>query len=1398
MSLKESGIHIHEEWKGMTQPVGIVVEPTVLDRLGIFPEKNIRVVSNLQTRLESLFVEQIRGEEIYSAVINFKDFCKEVLDWQENDLVKPEEVYVNNLNKKIYVELDDYGEVLKPDWVVPEINEENNKKVQIIVKELEIGTPFDQVVKNSDNKKIWEATPHQRLERLLKETENPIGILWNGISLRLVYAPRGESSGHITFPLEPMTSVDGRPMIAALEMLLGPDRLFEGGSKNLRLKKLMEQSRKEQNEVSTRLSEQVLDALWILVRGFDDAESKAKSAGQSIFYDLPENDPSHIYGGLITVLLRLVFLLYSEDEELMPIDPIYSENYSVTGLASRLRRERSEFQSSMEERQGSWSSLLSLFRLVFDGGGPYETYLPARHGELFDPDAYPFLEGRTLNSSYKDKRYNNLNLISDDVVEKVLNKLLILDGQILSYRALDVEEIGSVYEGIMGFNIERVKTISAGILYKPSRQKFNISFIFNVEEFLMQPINKREKWLNDQSGVDLKLSPKIKKNLKDVINLDEICLALENRLSPYTPRGLNPGSLILQPTAERRRSGSHYTPRTLTEPIVEETFRPWLEQNQFNPSPKEILNLKICDPAMGSGAFLVAACRFLASHLVLAWERNGFPSEFDESFDKDIYARRLVAQCCLYGVDKNPFAVNLAKLSLWLITLSRELPFTFVDHALKCGDSLIGYSLTEIHLAQQKLQLGFLNPQNQFLSNLSFKRLERFAVDNRDDVTYDNKKQFLDQQELESEGTRRIADMMVAAFFDSKNAKERKDKQNAYLAMLSNESSDETLHHSIETIRINLKAGDKGIKPFHWDLEFPEVFESERKGFDAFIGNPPFAGKNTIAAGNRNGILDWFKKMHPECHGNADLVAHFFRRCFQLLRKDGSLGLIATKTIAQGDTRSTGLRWICLNQGTIYSATKRYKWPGVAAVIVSIVHIIKGDYSGRKILDHQYVDLITAFLFTGGGHDDPVQLKANKGKSFSGSIVQGRGFTFDDSDDADDETPGTPSPISTMRRLIEQNPKNSELIHPFIGGDEVNKHPNLSHHRYVIDFRDRTEEDCRENWPDLMDIIEKKVRPLRQEKKEDGSYRLRKPLPQRWWIHGEKRPGLYKAIEGLDKVLVTSAAATKYLAFPFLKTGQRFSHKLVVFPFDSYAIFACLISQIHTIFAEFTSGTMGISQSYNPTDSLETFPFPFDISKVKDPSFLNNSHYKKLYELGMEYHNLRADIMDKKKIGLTNLYNLFHNPNTEDTEIINLRSIHEKIDRHVLKLYEWDQIKMKYGYSIENIDSLIIEEDIKLPTEFEQRIEDENFFFENKNQAFLFKSQFNSIIKNKQEIKWRYQWDNQTIKKVIENLFELNTLRSQQENENEMISIKTKKSTSSGKIRLQKAPNEQIQIGLEL
>jgi hypothetical protein len=941
----------------MAQPVGLVVEPVVLNRLGIFPESSTTVLADWQQRLEQLLEDQAAGEQWLSAAPSFELFCQEVLAWQPGDLRKPEE-----LAAPVAVTLDDVDDVLRPDWVVPEPSQGDGPlKAQLLVQELPLGTPFDALPKGADGRRCWEATPQQRLERLLKESEHPIGLLWNGVALRLVFAPRGESSGHLTFPLEPMTTVDGRPMLAALQMLLGPDRLFEGGASNTRLRPLMEQSRKEQNEVSTRLAEQVLEALWILLRGFDAAGLKVE-------------DPSHIYGGLITVLLRLVFLLYAEDEELMPNDSLYGQHYSVGGLAQRLRQDRADYQNAMEGRRGAWATLLSLFRLVYDGGGSTEAYLPARHGDLFDPDAYHFLEGRTAAKSYRDGPLKAVPPISDDMVEQVLTKLLLLDGQILSYRALDVEQIGSVYEGIMGFMVERTTGPSVGITHRPPRQKITITVVVEAEALLAQPATKREKWLDDQAGVALKLPAKAKQGIKEAASLEELCQALGNRLSPHMPRGLAAGALILQPTAERRRSGSHYTPRALTEPIVAEAFRPWLERCNHQPTAEQILALKVCDPAMGSGAFLVAVCRFLAGWLVKAWEDPdgpGFPPEFRAEWDKDLYARRLIAQRCLYGVDKNPFAVNLAKLSLWLVTLSEELPFTFVDHALKCGDSLVGYSLAEIEAASENVQMQLLRIQQGIYVQACVERRSSFTDDTLSDEDYDRKRIQLQQQIKASEGLRQAGDLMVAGFFEESKPAKRQEAQQQKLSYISGAFVDVGLRDAIQEIRDRLASGDRGIRPFHWDLEFPEVFGDGRGGFDVFVGNPPFAGNNTFVQSCPEGILDWFKQQHPESGGNCDLVAHFFRHCFQLLRPGGSLGLIATNTIAQGDTRSSGLRWICLNGGTIYAARKRYKWPGVAAVVVSVVHLLKGTYEGKKLLDKRTAPQITAFLFPNGGHDDP-------------------------------------------------------------------------------------------------------------------------------------------------------------------------------------------------------------------------------------------------------------------------------------------------------------------------------------------------------------------------------------------------------------------------------------------
>ena len=125
------------------------------------------------------------------------------------------------------------------------------------------------------------------------------------------------------------------------------------------------------------------------------------------------------------------------------------------------------------------------------------------------------------------------------------------------------------------------------------------------------------------------------------------------------------------------------------------------------------------------------------------------------------------------------------------------------------------------------------------------------------------------------------------------------------------------------------------------------MFDRARSGFDAIVGNPPFAGKNTMASASITGYPEWLKQVHAESHGNADLVAHFFRRAFSFLGTAGAFGLIATNTIGQGDTRATGLRWICQHGGVIFSARKRVKWPGLAAVVVSVVHVVRGQYPGQ-------------------------------------------------------------------------------------------------------------------------------------------------------------------------------------------------------------------------------------------------------------------------------------------------------------------------------------------------------------------------------------------------------------------------------------------------------------------
>jgi hypothetical protein len=498
-----------------------------------------------------------------------------------------------------------------------------------------------------------------------------------------------------------------------------------------------------------------------------------------------------------------------------------------------------------------------------------------------------------------------------------------------------------------------------------------------------------------------------------------------------------------------------------------------------------------------------------------------------------------------------------------------------------------------------------------------------------------------DEAQAELEHVRLFGDLVVVAFFSAEKPNDRKAKR-AEIALAVTAGDAERYRGSVDERR----HADPPLAPFHWEIELPEVFDRRNAGFDAIVGNPPFAGKNTVANANPAAYPDWLKMTHPKSHGNADLVAHFYRRAFDLIREDGTFGLIATNTIAQGDTRGTGLHWICTHGGEIYAARRHVKWPGRAAVTVSIVHVSGGHIRGPRDLDGESVERISAFLFHRGGDDNPAVLEANAGKSFAGFYTLGKGFTFDD------RIVGANS-VALMTELLKDS-KNKRLIHPYMGGEELNDHPMHSPHRWVIDFETMSLAEA-QGWPELLGIVEARVRPERKILK-------RKSLRERWWQFAEVRPGLRAASTGIDRVLATSSVS-KHRAFAFVPSSVRLSHNVTVITVDTFATFAVMQSRVHEFWASFFSSSLEDRSGYRPSDCFETFPFP--VGGESDSA---------VDAAGKLYYNVRAALMLRSNQGLTATYNRFHDSYGNDPEILRLRDLHAEMDRAVLQAYNWGDI----------------------------------------------------------------------------------------------------------------------------
>jgi hypothetical protein len=393
-------------------------------------------------------------------------------------------------------------------------------------------------------------------------------------------------------------------------------------------------------------------------------------------------------------------------------------------------------------------------------------------------------------------------------------------------------------------------------------------------------------------------------------------------------------------------------------------------------------------------------------------------------------------------------------------------------------------------------------------------------------------------------------------------------------------------------------------------------------------------------------------------------------------------GLIATNTLGQGDTRDTGLAAILRQGGATARAIRRLKWPGEAAVVVSVVHLAKAAVR-TPVLDGRQVRRISAYLVEGDLDEAPERLEANARTAFEGSKLIGIGFTFDDSGAAK----GATESLDTMHALLAKDSLNGERIFPYLGGEEVNTSPTHAHHRYVIDFFDRPlrrdpsathpwhrlrEETQREklrsgivsadypgevaeDWPDLIEIVRRHVKPARDGQKRDA-------LRQRWWQYAEKRPGLYRAISGLRRVIAV-VRVSPHLAIAFLPTGSVFSDQLDIVARDTNSFFGALQSRPHEVWARFFASSMKDDLRYTPSDCFETFPFPegFETDPVLEAA-------------GRAYHDHRAALMIARDEGMTKTYNRFHNRDEQSEDIVRLRELHAAMDRAVLRAYGWDDL----------------------------------------------------------------------------------------------------------------------------
>ncbi len=627
------------------------------------------------------------------------------------------------------------------------------------------------------------------------------------------------------------------------------------------------------------------------------------------FFSWPENqldynDPKTrelVQKNTMILLYRLLFLLYAEGKGLLDLR---NESYRDSHSFDKIKKEVASKKDGpaqhyyMPTSTSLWGSLKSLFRLIDKGSQELKIdhiiHIPAYNGGLFEPEENRQLDKWTIGDSF----------LADAV--DLLSRSGVGEGGIgfVDYSTLEIRHLGSIYEGLLEYKVMVAES-----------------------DLVVAGSEKERRWAT------LEEYNQAKSKKKAFEEFEEFDRARKGELYLTTDKG------------ERKATGSYYTPDYIVNYIVANTIGPVVEERWSAAEGSKssyvnaTLSVKVLDPAMGSGHFLVGAVEFLAVKLMAAAQHDieAGLAEDDGQFTND-WAKREAVSHCVYGVDLNDMAVELAKVSLWLDTISKDKPLSFLDHRLKKGNSLIGARLSDLKNypggksrdENQTSLPSFVSPL--FIKNLigKIRELEGIEEDTLSDIKR-KEKVFEEFKGLpQYTKAKAIANVHTSLYFGNQiEPTKNKDAEMVYHDMFWGVAGDEAEWKRKTWGQWFKQAQEMADQRafFHWELEFPEIFFEEgtvkqTAGWDAVIGNPPY---DVLAEKERQEDLSSFmtfiesnKDLFPAQGRKIDLFRLMVAKSGSLVCPEATIGLIIPMSIL-ADQQTANLRKYLINNFSIKS-----------------------------------------------------------------------------------------------------------------------------------------------------------------------------------------------------------------------------------------------------------------------------------------------------------------------------------------------------------------------------------------------------------------------------------------------------------------------------------------------